>query len=303
MAKTIDMPTSPNFVKSEFRLIRTVGAISSPYTGKVRTQEYDGVFWEAVVSLPPMRRSEAVNWQSFLLKLNGPVNQFKFADPDALVKQGTYSGAQFKTENRTNESSATLSFTASSGTIAGASSTTYFNNTKVGDYIVITGSANSANNGTHKVLTRSNAYTITVAPVDADSLVDESNKSGCTIKCNVKGAKGLCLKSTANSHNGTVLVGDYLGLSTDTSDNASGYKPIQYLYVTEAATQTNNGGSALNQYGVRVEPKLRSTLAANSRVYLTPAKGMFRLIAADAAGWDADNISNYGISFSCVEVV
>ena len=83
MAKLITMPTSPNFTRSNFKLVRYVGSVSSPYTGKIRTQEFDGVFWEADVSLPPMRRSIASQWQSFLMQLNGPVNNFRFADPDA----------------------------------------------------------------------------------------------------------------------------------------------------------------------------------------------------------------------------
>ena len=98
MAKLITMPTTPNFVRSNFRLVRAIGAVASPYTGKIRTQEFDGVFWEASVTLPPMRRDVALNWQSFLLELNGSVNNFKFADPDALVRRGTYSndGLQFQ---------------------------------------------------------------------------------------------------------------------------------------------------------------------------------------------------------------
>ena len=85
MAKIIPMPSSPNFVKSNFSLVRTVGTTVSPFTGKAKTQEFDGVYWIAEVSLPPMRRADAVNWQTFLLELNGPTNHFKFTDPDALT--------------------------------------------------------------------------------------------------------------------------------------------------------------------------------------------------------------------------
>ena len=49
------MPNTPNFIRSNFKLVRTIGSVASPYTGKIRTQEYDGVFWEATVTLPPMR--------------------------------------------------------------------------------------------------------------------------------------------------------------------------------------------------------------------------------------------------------
>ena len=302
MAKIVTMPTSPNFVKSSFKLQRTIGSVASPYTGKIRTQEFDGVFWTSTVSLPPMRRELARQWQSFLLQCNGPVNHFRFADPDALLKQGTYSGDQLIHEARVNQTNATITFTASTNTIATASNTTPFTSVLVGDFIVVTGSSKTANNGTHKVLTKSNAYTITVDPVDAESLEDESNVSSCTIKNNVKGAKGLTLKSTANSHNGTILQGDYLGMSASTSNIPSTYTPTQYVQVVEDATETNNGGSAINKYSMRIEPKLRSDLGSNNRVYINPAKGLFRL-GSTSVEWDADAISNYGISFDVVEVV
>ena len=302
MAKLISMPTTPNFNTSFFTLVRTVGTTVSPFTGKTKTQEFDGVYWMAEVSLPPMSRSQAVEWQSFLTELNGPVNHFKFSDPDALTKRGTFSGAQFATENRINQTSATVSFTASSNTVATASNTTPFTNVLVGDFIVITGATNEANNGTHKVLTKANAYTITVDPVANESLVDESNVSGCTIKCNVKGATGLCLKATGNSGTGTIIKGDYLGVSDSATIDASGYTPAQYLITTQDATETNNGGSAKNQFAIRTEPKLRSTIASGTKIYITPAKGKFRLVSKEV-NWSADRISLYGISFTCVEVI
>jgi len=302
VAKLITMPSSPNFMKSNFSLRRFVGSVASPYTGKVRTQEFDGVFWEASVTLPPMRRNVAVQWQSFLMNLNGPVNHFRFADPDALVKLGTYNGTSLKAETRVNVASATLSFTKSTNTIAGASNTTYFNTVLVGDHIVVTGSAKPENNGTHRVVSKSNAYTVTVAPIDYNALEDESNKAGCKIRDNIKGAKGINLKATANSHAGTIITGDYIGISASATDNASGYEPIQYIISTDDADETANGGSALNKYSVRTEPKLRADISANDRVYITPAKGRFRL-KDNVVDWDADAISNYGISFNCIEVV
>lgn len=302
MAKIIEMPTSPGFTKSTFALNRAIGSVASPFTGHIKTQEFDAVFWSAEVQLPPMNRTDAVNWQSFLLNCNGPVNNFKFSDPDALTMRGTFNGNQLALEQRVNETNATLSFTASTNTIAGASSTTYFQNIIVGDYIVITGSAKATNNGTHKVLTKANAYTITVSPVDYETLTDESNKAGCTIKVNQKGAKGLCFDATGNSASGTILKGDYIGISASTSNLQNSYTPIQYVMAIEDAVETNNGGSAKNQYSVRIEPKLRATSSDNHRIYTNPAKGLFRLAEKDV-DWNADKISNYGIAFNCVEVI
>ena len=289
MAKLIDMPTTPNFVRSEFTLTRIIGSTVSPFTGKTKTQEFDGVYWQSEVSLPPMRRDVAVNWQSFLLNLNGSVNTFKFADPDALSNTGTYSTAFLTSELRTNNTSVQLSFSGS--TITAGSST--FSSTKVGDFIVVTGATNEENNGTHKVTTVTSA---TVVVVDSD-LTTESNTASCKVRSNVKGATGLNLLASTNSATGTIKKGDYLQIQ---SSAASTGTPAQLVMVTEDATATTDSGKDF--YGVKIQPKLRSDLSSGNYVVFTNPKGNFRLINEDVS-WSADNISNYGISFSCIEVI
>tara|TARA_R100001510_G_C7652440_1_gene210271 strand:+ start:806 stop:1675 length:870 start_codon:yes stop_codon:yes gene_type:complete len=289
VAKLIDMPTSPNFVRSNFSLFRTIGMTVSPYTGKTKTQEFDGVFWNAEVSLPPMRRDQAVNWQSFLLNLKGQINHFKFTDPDALTNTGTYSTAFLTSELRTNNTSVQLSFSGS--TITAASST--FSSTKVGDFIVVTGATNEENNGTHKVTTVTSA---TAVVVDSD-LTTESNTASCKVRSNVKGATGLNLLASTNSATGTIKKGDYLQIQSSASSTS---KPAQLVMVTEDATLTTDSGKDF--YGVQIQPKLRSDLATGHYVVFTNPKGTFRL-TTNEVNWNADNISNYGISFSCVEVI
>ncbi len=289
MAKLIDMPTSPNFVRSNFSLFRTIGMTVSPYTGKTKTQEFDGVFWNAEVSLPPMRRDQAVNWQSFLLNLKGQINHFKFTDPDALTNTGTYSTAFLTSELRTNNTSVQLSFSGS--TITAGSST--FSSTKVGDFIVVTGATNEENNGTHKVTTVTSA---TVVVVDSD-LTTESNTASCKVRSNVKGATGLNLLASTNSATGTIKKGDYLQIQSSASSTS---KPAQLVMVTEDATLTTDSGKDF--YGVQIQPKLRSDLATGHYVVFTNPKGTFRL-TTNEVNWNADNISNYGISFSCIEVI
>lgn len=289
MAKLIDMPTSPNFVRSNFSLFRTIGMTVSPYTGKTKTQEFDGVFWNAEVSLPPMRRDQAVNWQSFLLNLKGQINHFKFTDPDALTNTGTYSTAFLTSDIRTNNTSVQLSFSGS--TITAGSST--FSSTKVGDFIVVTGATNEENNGTHKVTTVTSA---TVVVVDSD-LTTESNTASCKVRSNVKGATGLNLLASTNSATGTIKKGDYLQIQSSASSTS---KPAQLVMVTEDATLTTDSGKDF--YGVQIQPKLRSDLATGHYVVFTNPKGTFRL-TTNEVNWNADNISNYGISFSCIEVI
>lgn len=296
MAKIVTMPSTPNFVRSNFVLRRAVGSVASPYTGKVRTQEYDGVYWEATVTLPPMRRDVAKNWQSFLLELNGPVNHFKFADPDALTNQGTYNANDLKAKNRINQGSIELDFSSATQTITAPSNTTPFANALVGDFIVVTGSANPENNGTHKITTKTNDYTVVVES-ESGGLVTEADKTGCTIKSNQKGATGINLSASSNSATGTILKGDYLQI---TSSSTAGANPVQYVMVTEDATQNTIAGE--DTYGVKIQPKLRTAITENDLVRFATPKGLFRLTTKDV-DWDADNISNYGISFSCIEVV
>jgi len=298
VAKIVTMPNSPNFIKSNFVLRRAVGSVSSPYTGTIRTQEYDGVFWEASVNLPPMRRDVAKNWQSFLLECNGPVNHFKFADPDALVNQGTYNGSDLKAKDRINATNIELDFTSATQTISAPSNTTPFANAVEGDFIVITGAniINPENTGTHKIITKTNAYTVVVES-ESGGLVQEADKTGCVIKSNQKGATGLNLSSASNSATGTIKQGDYLQI---TSSTTAGSNPVQYVMVTADATLNVISGE--DTYGVKIQPKLRTAITQNDLVRYASPKGLFRLTTKDV-DWDADNISNYGISFSCIEVV
>ena len=282
------MPTSPNFVKSEFTLVRTVGTTTSPFTGKTKTQEFDGVYWVANVALPPMRRLQAVEWQSFLLELNATVNHFKFADPDALTNTGTYSTAHLISEHRVNNTSVTLSFSGSTLT-AGAST---FANAIVGDFIVVTGAINEENNGTHKIVTwTSNTVVVTDA-----SFTTESSTASCKVRTNVKGATGLSLKASSTSATGTIKKGDYLSIQS--AANTTG-TPAQLVMATQDATFTN---AATDQYSIAIQPKLRSDLATGHYVVFTNPKGTFRLISNEVS-WSADRISNYGFSFSCIEVI
>tara|TARA_B100000212_G_C27350487_1_gene523397 strand:+ start:581 stop:1453 length:873 start_codon:yes stop_codon:yes gene_type:complete len=290
VAKIITMPSSPNFTSSEFSLFRTIGTTVSPFTGKQRNQEFDGVFWQGNFSLPPMRRSQAVQWQSFLLNCKGPINNFHFADPDALVNMGTFNGTFLKGEQRINNDDVTLSFSGS--TVTANAST--FGAARVGDFIHITGATNEENNGTHKITT----VTSNTVVVTDSTLTTESNTASCKVKQNVKGAEALSLRATTNVATGTIKQGDYLGLLGSSTNNA--VDPIQLVYVTEDATETNQSGDK-NDFSVAIQPKLRTNFAGNFVRFANP-KGLFRL-AGNEVNWKADKISNYGISFSVVEVI
>ena len=136
-----------------------------------------------------------------------------------------------------------------------------------------------------------------VVESESGGLVTEADKTGCTIKSNQKGATGLNLSASTNSATGTISKGDYLQI---TSSSTAGANPVQYVMVTEDATLNVISGE--DTYGVKIQPKLRTAITENHLVRFATPKGLFRLTTKDV-DWDADNISNYGISFSCIEVV
>jgi len=282
------MPTTPNFTRSSFRLFRAIGQTASPFTGKQLSQEFDAVFWEAEVTLPPLNRTQASEWQSFLMQLKGSVNHFKFADPDALTNQGTFNTTHLLGDKRINNTSVSLTVTNTNTFTAGAST---FSNAVAGDFIHVTGMANEENNGTHKITTVTSATVVVVDSV----LTNVSSTSGCKVQQNVKGATALSLDTTG-SFTGTIKKGDYLGITAGTSTTAN---PVQLVQVVEDATKTD---ASPDKYSVQIEPKLRSDLADNKFVIFDNPKGLFRLVD-NTVSWDGDHRSLYGISFACIEVV
>ena len=282
------MPSTPNFIRSQFRLFRAIGQTASPFTGKQLSQEFDAVFWEAEVTLPPLNRSQAVEWQSFLMQLKGSTNHFKFADTDALTNQGTFNTTHLLGDKRINNTSVALTVTNGNTFTAGAST---FGSAVAGDFIHVTGMANEENNGTHKITTVTSATVVVVDSV----LTNVSSTSGCKVQQNVKGATALSLDTTS-SFTGTIVKGDYLGITAGTATTAN---PVQLVQVVEDATLTD---ASPDRYSVQIEPKLRSDLADNNYVIFQNPKGLFRL-TDNIAEWSGDHRSLYGISFSCVEVV
>lgn len=300
MSKLITVPSSPWFISSSFTLNRAVGATSSPFTGKQRTQEYDMVLWTGEVTLPPMNRAQAADWQSFLLDCVGSVNTFNFVDPDAKTPRGTYDGAHLLAEVRVNSGvnveSATLSFTEGSpfGTLQSTSD--IFDGCVAGDFITISGANNVENNGTHKITT----ITSDSIAILGSKLVDEAGTVGCKVRQNVKGSEALSLQSTFSSFTGTIKKGDYLAIYSGNSIHSS---RIQLVMATDDATLTTVA-LGNDHYSVPIQPKLRApitddTLIGFSNGYNT---SQFRL-QDNSINWSANQVSLYGITFGFTEVI
>jgi hypothetical protein len=69
-----------------------VGVSQSPFTAVQQVYRYSGQFWEADITLPPMKRADAEYWISFLLKLNGPFGTFLMGDPNGATARGVATG-------------------------------------------------------------------------------------------------------------------------------------------------------------------------------------------------------------------
>lgn len=84
----ITMPSSPAFTNSEWGIRRTVAVSESPFTGATQVQKYDRAQWYATLTLPPMKRSQAAEWQAFFMECEGRANTFLLGDPDAKTVTG-----------------------------------------------------------------------------------------------------------------------------------------------------------------------------------------------------------------------
>ena len=124
----LSTPTNETIQRVSFFARNTVAVSQSPFTYAQQVHKWQGQRWEADVTLPPMKRADAEEWISFLIKLKGSYGTFLLGDPSAVTPRGTAS--------------------SSPGTpvVNGASQTGYL---KAGDYIQL-GSGASAK--FHKVL-------------------------------------------------------------------------------------------------------------------------------------------------------
>lgn len=297
MPKIVTMPTTPNFATSTFTLERAIAVANSPFTGKQRTQEHDMALWSGSVVMPPMRRSQAALWQSFLLACKGQANKFLFTDPDAKTPQGTYSADSLLSDIRVNSNSQVTSVTLSFSGSTITAGTAIFDGLIAGDFIFVTGATNEDNNGTHKIQTKSSDTVIVTTSV----LTTESSTASCSVKQNVKGSEFLSLDASSNSATGTVKAGDYLAIYNGTSTSTN--TPVQLVMAVEDATLTVNSGA--DHYSVAIQPKLRADLANNHRVGFSSSvnKSFFRL-ADNPVEWSANAANTYtGISFDVIEVV
>lgn len=88
----LSLPTASGIMRVRFAANDVVGVVQSPFTASQQVYRYTGQFWEADITLPPMKRADAEYWISFLLKLNGPFGTFLLGDPNGATARGVATG-------------------------------------------------------------------------------------------------------------------------------------------------------------------------------------------------------------------
>jgi hypothetical protein len=90
----IPMPASPAPRGITLKMNDAVGVVQSPFTMQTQVQQWPGAdFWEAEVTLPPMKRADAVKWIAWLMSLRGQANVFQLGDPLGKAARGTPTGS------------------------------------------------------------------------------------------------------------------------------------------------------------------------------------------------------------------
>lgn len=85
----LSLPTNTRIRSVEFTAINAVTYTRSPFTFAGQAHAYSGQTWQADVTLPPMRRSDAEQWIAFLVSLRGQFGTFLLNDPIACNPRGT----------------------------------------------------------------------------------------------------------------------------------------------------------------------------------------------------------------------
>lgn len=110
----LTLPTSVSPSSVRFTSIEAIAVSRSPFTFARQVQEHAGNSWGAQVTLPPMTRATAEEWNAFLLKLRGMKGTFFLGDPLAEAPRGVATGTPLvKGANQTGYTLATDGWTHS----------------------------------------------------------------------------------------------------------------------------------------------------------------------------------------------
>lgn len=89
----LDLPTHTKIQRIELTAINAVALSASPFTLASQAHAYGGERWDAVMTLPPMRRTDAEKWNAFFTALRGRWGTFLLGDTSCTQPRGTASSA------------------------------------------------------------------------------------------------------------------------------------------------------------------------------------------------------------------
>lgn len=90
MAESYPLSTPNTDIASIRFVARNAVAVStSPFTYSQQVYRHQGQGWEVDVTLPAMKRVDAEEWVSFLLRLRGQYGTFLLSDPNGLTPRGS----------------------------------------------------------------------------------------------------------------------------------------------------------------------------------------------------------------------
>ena len=204
MAITYPLTTPTNKTIADINLIarNVVGVSTSPFSFKQQVYQFQGQRWEADITLPPMKREDAEQWVSFLMKLYGQKGTFLLGDPLGGTARGSAStSAGTPVVNGASQTGGTLAIDG-----LPASATGYL---KAGDYIQL-GSAATAQ--LYKVLNDANSNSSGEATLDIWPNLRASPSDGATVVVsNAKGVFRLASNETIWNINKLALYGIVFG--------------------------------------------------------------------------------------------
>ena len=198
-------PTNKTIQQVAFFARNTVAISQSPFTYSQQVHKWTGQRWEADVTLPPMKRADAEEWISFLVKLKGSYGTFLLGDPNAATPMGTASSSPgTPVVNGASQTGNTLNIDGVPASQTG--------DLKAGDYIQL-GSGSSAR--LYKVLddadsNGSGEVELTIYPDLRSSPSDDSTVV-------VSNAVGL-FRLTTPTHNWAISMDGFYSLSFGASE-------------------------------------------------------------------------------------
>jgi hypothetical protein len=89
----LSLPTHTGFSNVELRAKNAVSYSRSPFTFAGQAFAYSGQMWQADITLPPMRRSDAEQWIAWLVSLRGQLGTFLLGDKISCEPRGTATSA------------------------------------------------------------------------------------------------------------------------------------------------------------------------------------------------------------------